>query len=57
MTEHSIYGVTMASIELPPNLITPLQQLATEQGSSVEEVIEDALTDYLRERRHKHLLQ
>lgn len=47
----------MASIELPSKLINPLQQLATEQGSSVEEVVEDALTDYLREQRHKQLLQ
>ena len=47
----------MTTIELPHRLINPLQQLATEQGLSIEEVIEDALTDYLREQRHKQLLQ
>lgn len=47
----------MTAIELPHRLIYPLQQLATEQGSSIEEVVEDALTGYLREQRHKRLLQ
>ncbi len=47
----------MTTIELPHRLITPLQQLATAQGSSVEEVIAEALDDYLREQRHKQLLQ
>ena len=47
----------MTTIELPHKLINPLQQLANEQSSSIEEVIEDALTDYLREQRHKQLLQ
>ncbi len=47
----------MTTIELPHRLINPLQLLAAEQGSSVEEVVEDALTDYLREQRHKQLLQ
>ncbi len=47
----------MTTIELPHRLITPLQQLATAQGSSIEEVIEEALADYLREQRHKQLLQ
>ena len=47
----------MTAIELPRRLIHPLQQLATEQGSSIEAVVEDALTGYLREQRHKRLLQ
>ena len=47
----------MATIELPRRLINPLQQLATEQGSSVEKVIENALTDYLRQQRHQQLLE
>ena len=47
----------MTTIELPQRLINPLQQLAIEQGSSIEAVIEDALTGYLREQRHRLLLQ
>jgi predicted transcriptional regulator len=46
----------MTTIELPHRLISPLQQLAAEQGASVEELIEHALADYLRKQRHKQLL-
>jgi len=47
----------MTTIELPQRLMNSLQQLVTEQGSSIETVVEDALTGYLREQRHRLLLQ
>lgn len=47
----------MMTFELPQRLIDPLQQLATEQGSSIEVLIENALTNYLQEQRHKQLLE
>ncbi|HRQ42321.1 MAG TPA: hypothetical protein PLD25_30770 [Chloroflexota bacterium] len=47
----------MATIELPRKLLNPLEQLATRQGSSVEALLEDVVTDYLHEQRHEQLLQ
>jgi hypothetical protein len=47
----------MATIELPRQLLNPLEQLATQQGSSVESLLADVIADYLREQRHEQLLQ
>lgn len=50
-------GAGMATIELPRNLLSPLEQLAIQQGSSVESLLADVITDYLHEQRHEQLLQ
>ena len=47
----------MAVIELPARLINPLRVLAERQRSSVEEIVEDLLGEYLREQRHHQLVE
>jgi hypothetical protein len=47
----------MTTIDLPYRLIDSLKQLANQRGSSVEGIVEDALTGYLHEQRHQRLLQ
>lgn len=47
----------MTVIELSPNLLNPLQQVARQQQASVEEIIEELIDRYLREQRHSQLLQ
>jgi hypothetical protein len=44
------------TITLPPQLLSPLQQIAREKGQSVEAVVEDLVRDFLRDQRHAHLL-
>jgi hypothetical protein len=50
-------GNTMTTIELPHKLLNPLEQLATRQGSSVEALLADVISEYLRQQRHEKLLQ
>lgn len=47
----------MTTIELPHKLLNPLEYLAIQRGSSVEMLLEDVITDYLYEQRHKQLLK
>lgn len=47
----------MSTIELPYKLLNPLEELATRHGSSVESLLEDVISDYLRKQRHEQLLQ
>lgn len=47
----------MTTIELPHKLFNPLEQLATRQGSSVETLLEDVISEYLYQQRHEKLLQ
>ena len=47
----------MATVKLPNKLVSPLEQLANVQGASLEEVVEEAIMEYLREQRHKQLMQ
>jgi hypothetical protein len=44
------------SITLPPQLLNPLQQIASEKGRSVETLVEELVSGYLREQRHTQLL-
>jgi len=44
------------TIDVAPELMNPLQQLATERGESVSTIVEQLIADYLREQRHRLLL-
>lgn len=44
------------TIDVAPELMNPLQQLATERGESVSTIVEQLIADYLREQRHRFLL-
>ena len=46
----------MAGIEVPVDLYKPLEQLAQERGQSVTAIVEGLITSYLREQRHRYLL-
>lgn len=46
----------MSGIEVPAELFRPLQQLAAERGESVSSIVEQLIADYLREQRHRYLL-
>lgn len=47
----------MTVIELFPRLLHPLQLVAKQQESSVEEIVEGLVDRFLREQRHAQLLQ
>lgn len=47
----------MTVIELPARLIDPLRILAAKQRSSVEAIVEDLVDEYLRQHRHRRLLE
>jgi hypothetical protein len=46
----------MSAIDVPSELIKPLQQLAAERGQSVTAIVEQLIADYLREQRHRFLI-
>jgi hypothetical protein len=46
----------MSAIDVPSELIKPLQQLAVERGQSVAAIVEQLIADYLREQRHRYLV-
>jgi len=48
--------MTTTMIELPARLVSPLQALADQQQSSIETIVEDLVTEYLRKQRHQRLL-
>ncbi len=45
----------MSAIDVPSELIKPLQQLAVERGQSVAAIVEQLIADYLRDQRHRYL--
>jgi hypothetical protein len=47
----------MTTVQLPHKLLNPLEKLATDQGSSVEALLENVISEYLRQQRHEKLLQ
>jgi len=46
----------MSGIDVPAELIKPLEQLAAERGESVNEIVEQLIADYLRDQRHGYLM-
>lgn len=46
----------MNPVHLPEHLLTPLQQIATEQGSSIDTIVDQIVTEYLRAQRHEKLM-
>lgn len=46
----------MSAIDVPAELIKPLQQLAAERGESVSAIVEQLIADYLRDQRHQYLM-
>lgn len=46
----------MSTVDVPSELIKPLQQLAVEKGQSVAAIVEQLIADYLREQRHRYLM-
>lgn len=46
----------MSAIDVPSELIKPLQQLAAERGQSVSAIVEQLIADYLRDQRHRYLM-
>lgn len=49
--------MTTTVIELPARLVNPLQVLADQQQSSIETIVEDLVTEYLRKQRHQQLME
>ena len=47
----------MSAIDVRHELIKPLQQLADERGETVNNIIEHLIADYLREQRHRYLME
>lgn len=46
----------MSAIDVRYDLIKPLQHLAAERGESVNTIVEHLIADYLREQRHRYLM-
>jgi hypothetical protein len=46
----------MSGIDVSAELIRPLEQLAAERGESVNAIVEQLIADYLREQRHRYLM-
>ncbi len=46
----------MSAIDVRHDLIQPLQQLADERGETVNTIVEYLIADFLREQRHRYLL-
>ena len=46
----------MSGIDVPAELIRPLELLAAERGETVNTLVEQLIADYLREQRHHYLL-
>lgn len=46
----------MTLIAIAPNLLTPLQRTAERRGLTVDTLVEDLVTEYLREQRHAALV-
>ena len=46
----------MSAIDVRHELIKPLQQLANERGETVNTIVEHLIADFLREQRHRYLL-
>lgn len=46
----------MSGIDVPSELIKPLEQLAAERGETVSAIVEQLIADYLRHQRHRYLV-